>query len=687
MLKNKLKLYKGLKNFFYFNFMKTRTSKILKFLCSLVIWQMTASLVAARQWNPPIGIPTPEFGIEQVRPPDPPEWPSGPATTPGRKFVYVEPGHPKSTDSNNNYGYPDKPRKTIPAGGGWMLQGEAGLTLIVKGGIHPAGKLVTYHTETPTLQSPTMWFGYDGATIAGTLELGYHNTKYDKLQYFLIDGFKIEGKVDIKGKYTHHIAIRNCEITKQGTGLMTIVPANGYQIQHVVVYRNWIHDTGFVDSTKDVDYHGITISTYGRDAPTTIGDVWVLENTFHGVSGDATQINGHTGVGNEGCQRIYIGRNTAHHNRQSGFWSKQSRDCVISQNRVWGMTRNGPQPGNGLGYQYGPNNLWLLFNEIHDCAWGIRNSDTASTSSETYIIGNYIHDSNQKTEVVAWGSPEGSGIGFWTWDGIRYVIDNTIVRTQMGINELTVGNTTVWGNLISDLIPNKEYLRAVHGEYEFHYNFSLKNANNSPRTNLIAENMLMHGPGAARILYSGGERSLQYIKDQTDYGDSWIDEAPKMNGVLLTAPHTPIATNTEHAAYQKFEDLYGRSIRYSFDGRPRPAGPNRSVGATEVFTGTIDPPVIVSQPKDITEAAPYGELVVDATGNGPLSYQWFKDGVVINGMEWYKLPLNNLSADTHAGEYHCVVRDSFGETKTAPVNVLRGGATTMPPTKNLRIIK
>src|SRR5262245_45407632 len=75
----------------------------------------------ASAWTPPIGVPAPQFGINQVAPPTPNPWL---ASTPG--FYYVDKSHPAATDSGNAYGSPATPRRTIP------------LTL-------PAGALVELH--------------------------------------------------------------------------------------------------------------------------------------------------------------------------------------------------------------------------------------------------------------------------------------------------------------------------------------------------------------------------------------------------------------------------------------------------------------------------------------------------------------------------------------------------------------
>ncbi len=77
-----------------------------------------------------LGVPDPgnafgydPFAVEVKADPD--EWPGSEAAN----FYFIDPSHPKSTDSNNTYGYPEKPRKTfdqftVSAGGKIVLLGD-----------------------------------------------------------------------------------------------------------------------------------------------------------------------------------------------------------------------------------------------------------------------------------------------------------------------------------------------------------------------------------------------------------------------------------------------------------------------------------------------------------------------------------------------------------------------------------
>lgn len=52
-------------------------------------------------------------------------------------------------------------------------------------------------------------------------------------------------------------------------------------------------------------------------------------------------------------------------------------------------------------------------------------------------------------------------------------------------------------------------------------------------------------------------------------------------------------------------------------------------------------------------------LTISSDGTAPLTYQWFKNGVVIAGQTASKMTITPFAA-TDAGIYHCVVSNSAG---------------------------
>jgi hypothetical protein len=93
---------------------------------------------------------------------------------------------------------------------------------------------------------------------------------------------------------------------------------------------------------------------------------------------------------------------------------------------------------------------------------------------------------------------------------------------------------------------------------------------------------------------------------------------------------------------------------------------NGPKSVTAIFTETITPPSITTQPASQTE--PAGSNVtfsVVASGTAPLSYQWKKDGADISGATSSTLTLTNVQL-TDAGSYSVVVSNSVGVATSNP---------------------
>jgi len=92
----------------------------------------------------PLGIPAPSFGLDEVAPAAPAAWPGNEAAG----YYYIDRTHPNATDSSNQYGYPDKPRATIPN----YATFPAGTYIEVHGGPYEGNQLVmtlTAHSKIP----------------------------------------------------------------------------------------------------------------------------------------------------------------------------------------------------------------------------------------------------------------------------------------------------------------------------------------------------------------------------------------------------------------------------------------------------------------------------------------------------------------------------------------------------------
>ena len=111
------------------------------FLASLVTILLSFALTgAALAYQAPIGIPAPSFGIDEVSPATPVGWPSSEASN----AYYIDKTSALATDSANPFGFPDKPRLTLPRG---VL--PAGSIIEIHGGVYAGADLYLSCAGTP----------------------------------------------------------------------------------------------------------------------------------------------------------------------------------------------------------------------------------------------------------------------------------------------------------------------------------------------------------------------------------------------------------------------------------------------------------------------------------------------------------------------------------------------------------
>jgi len=115
---------------------------------------------------------------------------------------------------------------------------------------------------------------------------------------------------------------------------------------------------------------------------------------------------------------------------------------------------------------------------------------------------------------------------------------------------------------------------------------------------------------------------------------------------------------------------------------------SNATGSTETAPATLTilslfvPPVITGQPplKTATAAGSYVSLTVGASGTGPLSYQWFKDGAPIGGATTATLNFQTVHLGD-AGTYSAVVTNPYGSTTST------GGVLTVTPSSQAPIFE
>lgn len=540
-------------------------------------------------YQPPIGIPAPSFGIDESAPPQPDAWPG--AQVAG--YYYIDNTHPNATDSDNQYGYPNKPRETIPE-----ITYGAGSYVEIHGGDYADEDM---RLDFLCTSAAPCWMRGTAAAmpkISGQI-ISYNNLSYVIFEYLDFDGGGI-GSLSMEGAADHvafrHSFVRNKPWINNSAGI-GFVPGEGKQIHDILIYNNRFHDLGDWQTTEDQDFHGIVPSLWGRDrnSGSEVYNIWILENSCYHLSGDCVQVNAGFGEGaGELLHHIYIGKNVSYENRQAGFWSKQARDVIISQNVAYGGHGGSGGPGDGIGYQYNPDNLWILYNDLYDNNFGIRQGSTDGDGSEkVYIIGNVIHDNVENLDPCGhWSSPSGWAISLW-YGGTRYIVNNTIYNTRGGIELINGGDsapTFILNNIIADLngmdYENDDPACGSHTvapDKVEHFS-----TNNVTSVTLDQNLFVQRDNHPVKI---SGYRTLADYQTMEQACTHCLERDPRFvdpaNGNFNLHTDSPaIDRGIAVDVYQQFQDRYGLDIRVDYESHVRPQGEGWDIGAFEVVRAT-----------------------------------------------------------------------------------------------------
>jgi len=549
-----------------------------------------------KTWTPPIGIPTPEFGIfETYRMYDDPanrnpELTYHPSTDGGYYTHYVDNAHPNGTDSGNPYGTSGTPRLTIPR------NIAAGSVVEVHNGANQNGFNECLLDGEGTVNQPIFVRGIDEPNVPLRMSIGY----YGNASCIIVEGIKffrgeISGRQSGTAFTTSNICVRQCEF--QGSETLGGVGIDSYTencVEHVVMYGNVIHDNGVWDPNiagGDQDVHAITINR-------KISSVWVVDNHMYHNSGDGLQINS---TPTTLSHYIYVGRNVAHHNKQSGFWTKYAEHVIFSENVAYGFKESSSSLGQALGWQYGPNHVWFLFNHAHDSEFGIYSGSSSGPGFDgeclnINIIGNYFHDIYHSSEE--WnptGTPDmiqGTAIGP---RGVKelYIIGNTITRVDAGISVgvSTTKTIAIVNNLVSDItaISYSHHLRLDDRE------------SGAGIANTTCDYNLLYQPGDSPRIITGmnylNYKTLLQFQSEFNKGLHSLDVDP----MLIESPQGSVSLYAESPAidagtgagdvnevFARFEGLYGIDIRKDIAERARPQGGGWDIGAYEYVLESIE---------------------------------------------------------------------------------------------------
>ena len=537
-------------------------------LCALLIGLSGVPVATAigleqtGQYIPPIGIPAPEFGIDQShmmyadaqRSYD---FGSGPASYPtsddGPYTHYVNADHPNASDEGNPFGSPLQPRLTVPS-------------------ILPAGSVVEIHGGSYSLP----WHIIADGTQSSPVFVRGDSTDMPEVradillngQYVILENIVQLGQAEIavgpsESGSTHHVAVRNCELAGDGafdygTALAAFGDL-GRDTYQVVFYNNYIHHQGDATAITTQDRHGMAVTRYTNN-------IWVLDNIVHHSQADAIQVNGLT---NETTHHIYIGRNIFSSDGENAIDVKEALDVIISQNTMFDY----PGPETAAVHAHsddlqpeGPENVWVIFNKIHDVHTGIISEDI---KGDFYAIGNVVYRASD------------AGIKSWS-HGSRHIVGNTLYQCNRGVAH-SGGSAPchILNNIIADVGPTGYHIY-VWGS--------------SANSSQMHHNLVHENGGTIRV-YWGDDvyEDLQSFQALTGKGAGSIDADPLFadpldNDFRLDAQSSAIDAAAGFEYYfGLYYSLYGLDIAVGFEGNPRWPDPPADIGAFEM---PDDPPAV-----------------------------------------------------------------------------------------------
>jgi hypothetical protein len=583
-------------------------------------------------WQPPIGIPMPEFGIfETYRMYDVAGNRNESLTyrqnSEGGYYThYVDNTHPNATDTDNPYGTADKPRLTIP--------------YKLTAGVLPAGSVVevhggpyTYYVQTAAGTNPADpnvgWYG--GKRLAlngeGTAEKpifirGVGSPRFNPTgasvwvegSYIVLEhlafncGILLRPKTDF-AEHVHHIAIRNSDMNGGTISIGWPHGASNHMeyrdptlANDIVVYNNIVHDVGVWDSTTtNYDAAGV----YPR---INAKYIWILDNHIYNIESDAIQINTYAMFDDPSLQQparyVYIGRNNMHHCQENTLDVKVAYDMIVSQNTLHGIhTYLSGYPGPKLPGSDGtcvvvhedhgtddfpyPKRLWFIFNEVYDSDAAFR----VQTSDDVYIFGNKIHDIIASYPLLKdSGYSTGGILQMWDEKHVSF-INNVAYNTDLGILAADYNpgaQLNIVNNIIANLSDNHLNQFGTGGHHIF-----IAQAAIADRSFLL-HNLIYQNGNPVRIKWSSHPSDLPIYPEKDEDGNFrsnpfFVDAANGDFHLQSISPAIDAGTSSGvvQEVFDRFEQLYGIDIRKDIEGRTRPQGSAWDMGAYEYVLSPI----------------------------------------------------------------------------------------------------
>lgn len=591
----------------------------------------------------PYGIPIPEEldFMEEL-----PEWPAQWANNePVSSYYYVDGTHPNVQKIHN--GTPDEPLDLIPSTLG------AGTLCVVR----------NLYKRDAAGKTTIRVNGTDGEWIAGYNGKAFvdFGTGKDRAKFFfkavfigkygIFDGltndptrvlaWQVGSSTDDLSQDAHHIVIRNFKYTgdgiSSGSAASVAGPSalNSNKANYIVIYNNEISGYGNINYGvgEDVDANGLMIN--GNSS-----DVWILHNHIYETSGAGMQLAPTNTV--DLTKNIYIGGNHIHDIAQAGIGLKYPSNVVISQNKIERCLDKHNTPSKGIGFQYGPMNVWMLFNEINDCRFGIRGAGTNSSNRPSYgwpvyAIGNIIDgssiDSSTSSYTLDHNSSYNNATAFASMGTYRfYAANNLVMNSDVAFTSpISSENYSIVNNI---------FLKSRYDTLFFGSSGFLAKVEN----NLIASDEISVRMANNNFYYGLDDmETIPSVRNNLEFSDEYLGSKTKTEIIadlknLSTLVDGGLDIPEEFA--QIYEDSFGIKLERGFDDKKIPQGAARDIGPWE--SGNVLMPVIPSAPSGFHISSSSKELIWELNSINEDSIEVYKNGELLvslpSGSTSYEIP-------------------------------------------------
>lgn len=521
-------------------------------------------------YEPPIGIPAPPFGIDETH-----------NMYAGRTYAaggfayrdagngpythYVDNSDPNCTNNNNTYGTADEPRCGMP------------------GGPFPEGTVVEIHGGQNNAYSQN---GNVQLVVEGTLEnpvfIRGYSSQVENFPQFVNTDFRLSGQYgvfenldiyddcnfNVSRTYgtgvSNHISIRNNEI-HEPPGDSDDQNGSSAGGEYIVYYKNHVYDNWRSATT---DAHGLYVSSGSRY-------MWILENNIHGNSGNGFQAC--HGCDTSPPEYIYIGKNEIHGDKELAIGMKYANHVIMSQNHIYDYHENSTSQGTGIvvGADGPTNNVWMIFNEIHNAPYGIRIEET---NTNVFLVGNVMYDI------------ERAAINLEKRGRDTYIVNNTIYDVGQYINQTWTPNFVAY--IVNNIFANATGNPAIEFETQ-----------SVAADSYMANNIFYQDGGSVQIKWGSSNGTYDTSSELSNFrgGDGNLIGDPEFmdsvgHNLHITSQSSAIdvgGTNVDSDfVYDTFKDTYGRNIKVDFEGNTRPVASGWDMGAYEFgASGLKSPPL------------------------------------------------------------------------------------------------